>query len=48
MRNLEPYQIDELVDLLKEFRYRSENDPDIQDEIDSVLDMLEPPGGQDD
>lgn len=41
MKTLNEYTIDEIITILQEFRYRSENDPDIQEEIDSVLELLE-------
>jgi hypothetical protein len=41
MKQLEQYQIDEIVTLLQEFRYRSQEEEDLVEEIDSVLELLE-------
>lgn len=41
MRELEDYECDSIADVLKEFRYRCSHDPDMVEEIDSVLALLE-------
>lgn len=40
MKTLEDYEVDELVDVLRELKYRHVEDDDLADEIDSLLDML--------
>lgn len=38
---LQDYELDEVVDLLREFRFRSSHEPALTDVIDSVLALLE-------
>lgn len=40
-KTLQDYERDEVVDLLREFRFRSIHEPALTDEIDSVLALLE-------
>lgn len=48
MRSFEQYQVDEVVDLLREFRFRSMHEPSLVDVIDSVLALLEEQEEEDD
>ena len=41
MREFQDYEVDELIDLLREFRHRSLYEPDLCAEIDSMLDLLD-------
>lgn len=40
MKTLKDYEVDELVTLLEELRYRAEEDDEIQEEVDSMLALL--------
>lgn len=42
MKTLQDWEVDEIVDVLREFLFRTEEgDPALQAEIQSVLDLLE-------
>lgn len=41
MKLLKDYEVDEIVSLLQDFRRRVEEEPEVQEEIDSVLELLE-------
>jgi hypothetical protein len=41
VKSLKDYEVDEIITLLQMFRALCEELPEVQDEIDSVLDLLQ-------